>query len=141
MSAEIATSNGYTLQYFKNFRSRMYHFHIKETCSYVGVPENEQVNINVTANGILEVTYYSGTDRKDIETLPEDKLVKMFTSNKDVHGKYHLCREGRNQDEPTKPLLCTIINDSLITANKHSGKINIDPLFADTATNENTNRH
>ena len=119
----------------------MFHFHIKETGSYVGVPEHQQVNINITDKGYLEVTYYSDTDRKDIETLPEDKLVKLFTTNKDVHGKYYLCREGRNQDDPSKTLICTIVNESLITANTHSGKIDIDPLFADTTTPEDTIRH
>ena len=107
MSAQITTRNGYTLQYSKNFRSTMYHFYIKETGSYVGVPEHQQVNINITDNGYLEVTYYK--DKNDINTLPADKIVKLFTTSKDVHGKYYLHREGQNQDDPSNPLICTIV--------------------------------
>ena len=137
----MTTSNGYTLQYSKNFRTAMFHFSIKETGAYVGVPENEHVNINVTAHGCLEVTYYSHTQRDDISVLPQENLKKLFTSNKNVHGIYYLSREGLHLDDPTKVLQCTIINESLITANQDNGEIDIDPLFVDDRQEDTTERH
>ena len=39
-----------------------------------------------------------------------------------------------------KPLLCTIVNDSLIKANQKSGDVDIYPLFPDRRQ-KNTNGH
>ena len=136
----MTTSNGYTLQYSKNFCCpNMIHFHIKETGSYIGVPEHEQVNLHITANGYLELRFY--TDKDDITTLPKHKLVKLFTTTKDVHGKYRLYRDGLYQNDPNNPLLCTIVNESLFRANQNNGEINIDPLFVDRRQADTTERH
>ena len=93
------------------------------------MPEDAHINLNITANGYLEVNYY--TDKDEIITLPKDKILQQFTTTKHVNGKYHMYRKGHLQNDPTSPLLCTIVNNSLYTANTDSGEIDSSPLFVD----------
>ena len=126
----MTTSTGYTLMYSKNYRCpKMVHFCIKETGSYIGVPEDAHINLHITENGYLELRFY--TDKDDITTLPDHKIVKLFTTTKDVHGQYRLYRDGLYQNDPSNPLLCTIVSESIYTANQASGEIDINPLFVD----------
>jgi len=138
-STTMNTQNGYTLEISVNkIRNNIIHYHIRETDCYVGVPVigGDNVNINVTECGFLEVIYRNGRKYRVLRSsMPEKEILSHFRAEKDfLSGKYRLYR---NDLQPDNPILSTIIDDKQVTIDEDTGDIKICPLFpSDNDTNK-----